>query len=63
MVLNQFTVACCLPCTIQQCLESSVREKCARIVGEVMGKYHPHGDVAIYDTFGTYGRISACVTR
>ncbi len=24
--------------------------KCARIVGEVMGKYHPHGDQAIYDT-------------
>src|SRR5680860_1139921 len=24
--------------------------KCARIVGDVMGKYHPHGDVAIYDT-------------
>jgi DNA gyrase subunit A len=24
--------------------------KCARIVGEVMGKYHPHGDTAIYDT-------------
>src|SRR5664279_1122837 len=23
--------------------------KCAAIVGEVMGKYHPHGDVAIYD--------------
>jgi len=23
--------------------------KCARIIGEVMGKYHPHGDVAIYD--------------
>src|SRR5918995_1364521 len=23
--------------------------KCARIVGEVMGKYHPHGDSAIYD--------------
>src|SRR5437763_15284770 len=23
--------------------------KSARIVGEVMGKYHPHGDVAIYD--------------
>ena len=23
--------------------------KCARIVGDVMGKYHPHGDVAIYD--------------
>src|SRR3569832_991234 len=24
--------------------------KCARGVGEVMGKYHPHGDQAIYDT-------------
>jgi DNA gyrase subunit A len=24
--------------------------KCARIVGEVMGNYHPHGDSAIYDT-------------
>ncbi|KLO20873.1 MULTISPECIES: DNA gyrase subunit A [unclassified Marinitoga] len=24
-------------------------KKCARIVGEVMGKYHPHGDAAIYD--------------
>jgi DNA gyrase subunit A len=23
--------------------------KCARVVGEVMGKYHPHGDGAIYD--------------
>src|SRR5712691_11727476 len=25
-------------------------KKAARIVGEVMGKYHPHGDMAIYDT-------------
>ena len=24
--------------------------KCARVVGEVMGKFHPHGDMAIYDT-------------
>ena len=24
-------------------------KKCARIVGDVMGKYHPHGDGAIYD--------------
>src|SRR4051812_7125878 len=24
--------------------------KCARIVGEVMGNYHPHGDASIYDT-------------
>src|ERR671935_2099380 len=26
------------------------RFKCSRIVGDVMGKYHPHGDAAIYDT-------------
>ncbi len=25
-------------------------KKSARVVGEVMGKYHPHGDAAIYDT-------------
>jgi len=25
-------------------------KKCARIVGDIMGKYHPHGDAAIYDT-------------
>jgi len=24
--------------------------KCARVVGDVMGKFHPHGDSAIYDT-------------
>ena len=25
-------------------------KKSARVVGEVMGKYHPHGDASIYDT-------------
>lgn len=29
--------------------KSHATVKCARVVGEVMGKYHPHGDVAIYD--------------
>ena len=24
--------------------------KCARVVGDVMGQFHPHGDIAIYDT-------------
>src|SRR5271168_2860292 len=24
-------------------------KKCARVVGDVIGKYHPHGDAAIYD--------------
>ena len=26
------------------------RQKCARVVGDVMGNYHPHGDASIYDT-------------
>lgn len=25
-------------------------KKCARVVGDVIGKYHPHGDTAVYDT-------------
>lgn len=29
---------------------SSGYKKCARVVGDVIGKYHPHGDVAVYDT-------------
>ena len=28
---------------------SSSHKKSARIVGEVLGKYHPHGDTAVYD--------------
>lgn len=28
---------------------SSAHKKCARIVGDTMGKYHPHGDSSIYD--------------
>ena len=30
--------------------------KCARVVGEVMGKYHPHGDQAIYDALVRLGQ-------
>lgn len=29
---------------------NKAHKKCARIVGEVLGKYHPHGDTAVYDT-------------
>jgi len=29
---------------------NTAHKKSARIVGEVLGKYHPHGDVAVYDT-------------
>src|SRR3954469_18550280 len=30
--------------------------KCARVVGECMGDYHPHGDTAIYDTLVRLGQ-------
>ena len=29
--------------------------KCARIVGDTMGKYHPHGDSSIYDALVVHG--------
>jgi len=31
-------------------LHNKPYKKCARIVGEVLGKYHPHGDTAVYDS-------------
>ncbi len=34
----------------QMGLDKGPTKKSARIVGDVMGKYHPHGDVAIYDS-------------
>ena len=35
---------------------SSPYKKCARIVGDVMGKFHPHGDSAIYSTLVRLGQ-------
>jgi len=35
---------------------NSAFKKSARIVGEVMGKYHPHGDAAIYDALVKMGQ-------
>ncbi|MBD3322214.1 MAG: DNA gyrase subunit A, partial [Chitinivibrionales bacterium] len=29
---------------------NKAHKKCARVVGDVIGKYHPHGDSAVYDT-------------
>ena len=35
----------------QQNLTADVKHrKCAKVVGDVMGTYHPHGDMAIYET-------------
>lgn len=31
-------------------------KKCARVVGDVMGKFHPHGDAAIYDALVRYAQ-------
>jgi len=31
-------------------LDKGPTKKCARIVGDVIGKFHPHGDVAVYDS-------------
>ncbi|MBM4401865.1 MAG: DNA gyrase subunit A [Candidatus Cloacimonetes bacterium] len=35
---------------------TSSYKKCARIVGEVIGKYHPHGDAAAYETLVRMGQ-------
>jgi len=37
-------------------------KKSARIVGDVIGKYHPHGDLAVYDTMCGWRRTFRCVT-
>ena len=37
--------------------------KCSRVVGDVMGQYHPHGDSAIYDPPSGWARTGRCVTR
>ena len=31
-------------------------KKCARVVGDVLGKYHPHGDLAVYDALVRMGQ-------
>jgi DNA gyrase subunit A len=33
--------------------------KCARIVGDVLGKYHPHGDAAVYDALVRMAQVFA----
>ena len=42
--------------------ESGTR-KCARIVGDVMGKYHPHGNLAVYDALVRLAQPGACAIR
>ena len=40
----------CTACMIWVFVRNSSYKKSARIVGEVLGKYHPHGDSSVYDT-------------
>ena len=35
---------------------NKAHKKSARIVGEVLGKYHPHGDTSVYDAMVQIGR-------
>ena len=40
---------------------TGAHKKSARIVGEVLGKYHPHGDTSVYDEWCVWLRNGACV--
>lgn len=35
-------------------------KKCAKVVGEVLGKYHPHGDTSVYDALVRLAQDFAC---
>lgn len=35
---------------------NTANKKCARIVGDVLGKYHPHGDASVYDALVRMGQ-------
>jgi DNA gyrase subunit A len=37
-------------------------KKSARVVGDVIGKYHPHGDTAVYDTIVRMAQPFSCAT-
>ena len=45
---SRFIAGSCTACRIWACLSATYR-KCAGIVGDVLGKMHPHGDAAVYD--------------
>lgn len=44
----------------QNLLPNRPHRKSARVVGDVMGKYHPHGDAAIYDTLVRLAQEFSC---
>ena len=44
-------------------VHSKPYKKSARIVGEVLGKYHPHGDSSVYGVWYVWLRSGQCDTR
>jgi DNA gyrase subunit A len=48
--LNQFTDVYLYGMQDLGVYSNKPHKKSARIVGEVLGKYHPHGDSSVYDT-------------
>ena len=48
----------------QQNLTADARHrKCAKVVGDVMGSFHPHGDAALYDADDLFGDDTATEER
>ena len=47
---SRCTAACSTRCTTAATGPTAASPSAARVVGDVMGQYHPHGDTAIYDT-------------
>ena len=44
-------------------LQDGKQRKCAKVIGDVMGNYHPHGDAAIYDALVRMAQSLGCATR
>jgi len=37
--------------------------KCAKVTGDTMARFHPHGNLSIYDALVRMAQPSACATR
>ncbi len=51
-----------------QCMRTEITpdkayRKCATTVGNVLGRYHPHGDASVYDAMVRMAQIFQCVTQ
>ena len=56
MVLSLYKEECFMLCKVWALLRIKKTKKCATIVGETMGKYHPHGDSSIYGSLVYMGQ-------